>query len=78
MNNRDTTLHKEIVGLKASKLIHYTDLATGWMTGVNFPTEISIFISLWHRCVQTGSAVHAAYYPMGTGGSLPCGKAAGA
>jgi len=25
------------------------------------------FLPLPHRCVQTGSAAHSAFYPMGTG-----------
>jgi hypothetical protein len=29
-------------------------------------------------CFQTGSGAHLASYPMGTGGSFPGGKAAGA
>jgi hypothetical protein len=29
------------------------------------------------RVVQTGSGVHPTFYPMGTGGSFPGGKAAG-
>jgi hypothetical protein len=33
--------------------------------------------SLHHR-VQNGSGAHTASYPMGTGGSFPGGKAAGA
>jgi hypothetical protein len=31
-----------------------------------------------HHCVQNGSGAHPASYPMGTGGSFPGGKAAGA
>jgi hypothetical protein len=30
------------------------------------------------QIVQTGSEVHPTYYPMGTGGSFPGGKAGGA
>jgi hypothetical protein len=33
---------------------------------------------LHHRCVQDGSGAHLASYPMGTMGSFPGGKAAGA
>jgi hypothetical protein len=43
---------------------------------VRFPAEAENF-SLHHR-VQNGSGAHPASYPMGTGGSLPGGKAAGA
>jgi hypothetical protein len=32
----------------------------------------------FHRSVQTGSGAHPAPYPMGTTGSFPWGKAAGA
>jgi hypothetical protein len=35
-------------------------------TGANFSSS---------PCVQTGSGVHPASYPMGTGGSVPRGKA---
>jgi hypothetical protein len=35
------------------------------------------YFSLRHH-VQTGSGAHPAFYTMGTGGSLPAGKAAGA
>jgi hypothetical protein len=31
-----------------------------------------------HHCVQNGSGAHPASYPMGTRGSFPGGKAAGA
>jgi hypothetical protein len=43
---------------------------------VRFPAEGGNF-SL-HHCVHTGSGAHPASYPMGTGGSFPGGKAAGA
>jgi hypothetical protein len=43
---------------------------------VRFPAEAGNF-SL-HHCVQSGSGVYGASYPMGTGGSFPVGKAAGA
>jgi hypothetical protein len=42
---------------------------------VRNPAEAGNF-SLHHR-VQNGSGAHPASYPMGTGGSLPGGKAAG-
>jgi hypothetical protein len=56
-------------------------IATGYgldsrMTGVRFPEGTGNF-SL-HRRVQTGSGAHPASYSMGTGGSFPGGKAAGA
>jgi hypothetical protein len=55
--------------------------ATGYglddrMTGIRFPAGDGNF-SLRHR-VQTGSGAHSASYSMGTGGSFPGGKAAGA
>jgi len=31
-----------------------------------------------HHCIQNGSEAHPASYPMGTRGSFPGGKAAGA
>jgi hypothetical protein len=43
---------------------------------VRFPEEAGNS-SLHHR-VQAGSGTHPASYPMGTGGSFPGGKAAGA
>jgi hypothetical protein len=50
--------------------------ATGWTIGVPFPVGAGNF-SLNHR-VQTGSGAHPTSYPMGTRGSSPGGKAAGA
>jgi hypothetical protein len=47
-----------------------------WMIGVRIPAGAGNF-SLRHR-VQTGSGAHPASYPMGTRGSFPGGKAAGA
>jgi hypothetical protein len=44
---------------------------------IRFPVGAGNF-SLHHRCVQTGSGVHPASYPMGTRGSFPEGKATGA
>jgi hypothetical protein len=43
---------------------------------VLFPAEVGNF-SLHHR-VQNGSGAHPTYYPIGTRGSFPGGKAAGA
>jgi hypothetical protein len=43
---------------------------------VRFPAGVGN-LSLHHR-VQTGSGAHPASYPMGTRGSFPGGKAAGA
>jgi hypothetical protein len=43
---------------------------------VRFPAGVGNF-SFHHR-VQTGSVAHRASYPMGTGGSFPGGKVAGA
>jgi hypothetical protein len=56
-------------------------IATGYglddpMTGFRFPEGAGNF-SLRHH-VQTGSGVHPASYPMGTGSSFTGGKAAGA
>jgi hypothetical protein len=51
-------------------------IATGWTTGVRFPAGARDF-SLLHR-VQTGSGAHPASYTIGTGGSFPGDKAAGA
>jgi hypothetical protein len=41
--------------------------------GVRSPAEAKDFSSI--LCVQTGSGVHPASYPMGTGGPFPGGKA---
>jgi hypothetical protein len=46
-------------------------LPTGWTTeGLEFESRWGQEFSLLH-VVQTGSAVHSASYPMGTGGSFP-------
>jgi hypothetical protein len=51
-------------------------LATRWMTeGSEFESRRGQEFSL--HVVQTGSGVHPASHPMGTGGSFPGGKAAG-
>jgi hypothetical protein len=52
-----------------------TGLWAGW-SGVWIPAGAGNF-ALHHR-VQTGSGAHPASYPMGTRGSFPGGKAAGA
>jgi hypothetical protein len=53
-------------------------LATGWATEVlEFESRYGQEFALLH-VVQTGSEAHPASYPMGTGDSLPGGKAAGA
>jgi hypothetical protein len=39
----------------------------------SIPTEAQDFNS--SLCIQTGSGAHPAYYPMGTGGPFPGGKA---
>jgi hypothetical protein len=49
---------------------------TGWMAGVRFPARARDFYFL-HR-FQIESAAHPASYSVGTGGSFPGGKAAGA
>jgi hypothetical protein len=46
-----------------------------YTAGVQFPTGAREF-SLLHN-IETGSGAHPASYPMGTGNSLPVGKAAG-
>jgi hypothetical protein len=50
--------------------------ATSWMIGGSSSDRGWEFF-LHHR-VQTGSGAHPASYPMGTRGSFPGGKAAGA
>jgi hypothetical protein len=50
-------------------------VATGWKARVRFPAVQDF--SFLHS-VQTGSGTQPASYPMGTGGSFPGGKAAGA
>jgi hypothetical protein len=58
------------------------DSAVGIATGLT--TKGSEFESRWGQefsllhVVQTGSGAHPASYPMGTGGSFPEGKVAGA
>jgi hypothetical protein len=47
-----------------------------WMIEVRFPAGAGNFSP--HHRVQTGSGAHPASYPMGTTGSFPGGKAAGA
>jgi hypothetical protein len=48
-------------------------LTTGWTIGVRSPAGAENFSS--SPCVQTGSGVHPASYPMGTGGPFPGDKA---
>jgi hypothetical protein len=53
-------------------------LATGWtIEGSEFKSQQDQEFSLLH-VVQIGCGVHPTSYPMGTGGSFPGGKAAGA
>jgi hypothetical protein len=55
-------------------------IATGYgldNRGIKFESQYGQEFSFLH-IVQTGSGVHPASYPMGTGGSFPRGKAAGA
>jgi hypothetical protein len=53
-------------------------IATDWTTeGSEFESRYGQEFSLL-QIVQTGSEVHPTAYPMGTGGSFPGGKAAGA
>jgi hypothetical protein len=47
-------------------------IATGWTVWVRFPAVHDFSL----HSDQTGSGAHPASYPMGTGGSLPWGKAA--
>jgi hypothetical protein len=51
-------------------------LATGW-TAEGSEFEVPVEAIIFH-IVQTGSEAHTASYPMGTGGSFPEVKAAGA
>jgi hypothetical protein len=53
-----------------------TGFVCDWMIGVRIPAGAGNY-SLRHH-VQTGSGAHLASYPMGTGGSSPEDKAAGA
>jgi hypothetical protein len=50
--------------------------AMGWTAGVRFPAVVRDF-SVLHN-IQAGSGDHPASYPMGTRGSFPEGKVAGA
>jgi hypothetical protein len=45
--------------------------ATSWTTGVRYPADAV-------HSAQTGSGAHPASYPIGTRGSFPEGKVAGA
>jgi hypothetical protein len=54
----------------------FTD-AVSSSRGVGFRVPVGEFFSLLH-VVQTGSGSYPASYPIGTGGSFPRGKAAGA
>jgi hypothetical protein len=47
-----------------------------WGSRVPFPAAAGNFS--FHQCVQNGSGAHSASYPMGTRGSFPGSKAAGA
>jgi hypothetical protein len=76
MHNTKRTIHNARKSRDSS-----VDIATDYgldvrMIGVRFPAGAGNF-SLRHR-VQTGSGAHAASYAMGTGGSFPGSKAAGA
>jgi len=50
----------------------------GWMTGVQFPPEAMMRFIPLRYLAQTGSGAHSPSYPVGTGGSFPGNKAAGA
>jgi hypothetical protein len=60
------------------------DNVVGIATGYGLDDQVSEFESWWVQefsllhVVQTSSGAHQASYPMGTGGSFPGGKAAGA
>jgi hypothetical protein len=47
-----------------------------WGSRVQFP--VGAGNSSLHHCIQNGSEAHPASYPVGTSGSFPVGKAAGA
>jgi hypothetical protein len=56
----------------------YSDWLQDWtIEGSEFESRYGQEFSLFH-VVQTGSGADAASYPIGTGGSFPEGKAAGA
>jgi hypothetical protein len=45
--------------------------------GVGVPSPGRVKNFCLHHVIQTGSVIHPTFYPMGTGGSFPGGKAAG-
>jgi hypothetical protein len=76
-------IHKNVL---RNKQCHYFSSAVGIALGyglddrssrVRFPAGAGNSFSIHHR-VQNGSGVHSASYPMGTRGSFPGGKVAGA
>jgi len=48
------------------------------MTGVQFPVGVIMGFSSPRHRIQTGFGAHAAFYPLGTGGSYSGCKATGA
>jgi hypothetical protein len=70
LSNNKWERHKDVV----SRVAHSVQcLTTDWTVGVRSPTEEEDFSS--NLCVQTGSGAHPVSYTMGTGGSVPGGKA---
>jgi hypothetical protein len=68
-------LHSKITRVNLS-LDRSVDIATSWKAGVRFPARATN-IFLFHS-VQSGFGAHPAFYPVGTWGSFPGGKVAGA
>jgi hypothetical protein len=72
---RFRNLHRYFVGLVAWRWVvagiaqSVYRQATGWTTGVRFPTEVREFSLLYN--VHTGSEDRPASYPVGLGGSFP-------
>jgi hypothetical protein len=60
-----------------SLLLNATNFNIGYPQFIILCTYLRQYFSLLHS-VQTGFGVHPTSYPMGTGGSFPRGKAAGA
>jgi hypothetical protein len=68
-----TTLPEAQIAYSVHGRMRAQCLTTDWMTGVRSPTEAEDLSS--NLCVQTGCGAHLASCTMGTGGSLPGGKA---
>jgi hypothetical protein len=69
----DTHHFKYIIVNSRGAAVVQAVLTTGWTIGVRSLTRAEDFYS--SLCVQTGSEVHPASYPMGTGGPFSGGKA---